>query len=172
MRLQQVKISPKTAIKIGAWSDEKLKAKDFPLSRKSGGRYPLTRRYRWQVITFECHSRSFRVLCAYHQQIPEFFAVLAEQSDGDCKVILRVEWHQSHPGWHIHSVCGHFEDTVSGISSPKQMKRIPDSKSGHRRKTFLNTGHVMGDNVATALACEALGIQYDKELYVYGALSW
>ena len=99
--------SNKTNISVGPWTDEKPRKKDFPLSRKSGGAFPLTRKWRWATVEFEIGSAKFRLLVAYHIDVPEYMALLGEQISGDSCVLARLEYHANHPhlGWHLHANC-------------------------------------------------------------------
>lgn len=87
MRVAQIIRAAKSDVVFSAWSDDKLKPKDFPLSKKRGKVHPLTRRYRWQVITFKALGRDYRVLVAYHTLVPEFIATVGEEVGGDCRVL-------------------------------------------------------------------------------------
>lgn len=154
------------------WSDDRLKPKDFPLSRKRGKAYPLTRRWRWQIVSFKVVGRDYRVLVAYHTLVPEFMVTLGEEVGGDCRVLARWEFHATHGGWHVHSVCGDTDGLSVGIVKPSGTKRIPGGKSYHRHKKMLNDGHAMGDGVATAIACSLVGIAHQPDMFVIDAMPW
>src|SRR6478736_3401056 len=98
MRVAQVIGAAKSDVVFSEWNDDKLKPKDFPLSKKRGKVHPLTRRYRWQVITFRALGRDYRVLVAYHTLVPEFIATVGEEVGGDCRVLVRWEFHGTHDG--------------------------------------------------------------------------
>lgn len=137
MRVTGVIQTTKANVSLSIWSDDKMKTKDFPLSKKRGKAYPLTRRWRWQIITFTGQGRNYRLLVAYHTLVPEFIATLAEEIGGDCRILARWEFHATHGGWHVHSVCGDTDSLSVGIVKPSGTKRIPAAKSYHRHKKCL-----------------------------------
>jgi len=172
MRVAKVVGAAKGDVVLSPWSDDKLKAKDFPLNRKRGKAYPITKRYRWQVITFSALGHNFRVLVAYHTLAPEFITTLAEEVGGDCRVLARWEFHGSHGGWHVHTVCGDTDGLSVGIIKPFGTKRIPDKASYHRHTKMLNDGHGMDDVTASAVACSLVRIGHQPDIFVKSAVPW
>ena len=172
MRVTDTIRARKTHVVSSPWTDDKLKTKDFPLSKKRGRAYPLTRRYRWQIITFVVGVREFRVLVAYHTLVPEFIVTLAEEIAGDCRVLARWEFHATHGGWHVHTVCGHTDSITAGIVKPAGTRRIPDIGSYHRHTKMLNHGHAMDDKVASVIACSLVGIVHQSDLLALEAVPW
>ena len=165
--LRDIVKSTKTDVSFGQWTDEKLKHRDFPLRR---GVYPLTRRWRWQVISFRWSGRKFRILSAYHTMVPEYISVLAEDMGADSRIVARWEFHQSHPGWHIHSCCSELDDIPSGVVQHRGVKRTPAAKNGHRRVIFLNPGFAINDSIAAAVACRRYGIPFTADLFSNSAI--
>lgn len=161
IELRDILKSEKLDVVVGPWSDEKLKNRDFPLRRTS---YPLTRRWRWQVITFRARGRKFRILAAYHMLVPEYRAVLAEDVGNDSRIIANWEFHQSHPGWHVHSCCSDIDEITAGITRPLGVKRLPAAKNSHRRGLIINPGFVIDDSMATAIACRRYKIPHTLDL--------
>ncbi|MBA3449323.1 MAG: hypothetical protein H0T56_17305 [Pseudaminobacter sp.] len=172
MRVASIIRAQKDDLSVGQWSDEKLRAKDFPLLRKKGKAFPLTLRWRWQISTFSVLGRRFRILSSYHTLIPEFMCVLAEDIGSDCRVVARWEFHQSHDGWHVHVICGDIDSVTTGIVKPLGTKRIPADGTYHRHTELLNDGCDMEDKIATAIACDLCGIGQDRDLFVKGAVPW
>lgn len=172
MRVVDVIRSVKTGVAHSAWADDKLKPKDFPLSKKRGRAYPLTRRYRWQIISFSTLGHAFRVLAAYHTEVPEFVATLAQDVGSDCRILARWEFHGSHAGWHVHTCCEDADDILAGLVKPFGTRRIPDKASYHRHTNLLNDGYDMQDAVATAIACSFVGLPYQSDIFVKDALPW
>lgn len=164
--------APKSKLGFSQWTNEKLRTKDFPLSRKKGKVHPLSRRYRWQIIAFGALGRDFRALVGYHTQVPEFITTLGEDVGFDCRVLARWEFHGSHGGWHVHSTCGDTDGLSPGIVKPAGTMRIPDKASYHRHTKMLNDGYDMEDAIATAIACSLVGIPYNADLFVKNAVPW
>ena len=172
MRVAKVIGAAKSDVVLFRWSDDKLKAKDFPLGKKRGKAYPLTRRYRWQVITFRALGRNFRVLVAYHLLAPEFITTLAEEIAGDSRVLARWEFHGTHAGWHVHTVCGDTDGLSVGVIKPLGTKRIRDKACYHRHMKMLNDGHGMDDAIASAVACNLVRIGHQADILVRSAVPW
>jgi hypothetical protein len=172
MRVTGVIGATKTDVSLSTWSDDKLRTKDFPLSKRKGKGYPLTRRYRWQIITFSAAGRQYRLLVAYHTLVPEFVSILGEEVGGDCRILARWEFHASHAGWHVHAVCDDTDRLSAGIIKPAGAKRIPAARSYHRHTKLLNDGCDMEDAVATAIACSLVGIPHQPDMFVKSAVPW
>ena len=142
MRLVAIIRATKVNVSHGAWSEDKLRPRDFHLSKKPGKVYPLTRRWRWRVSTFEACGRKFRLMPAYHTKVPEFTAVLAEEVGTDCRILARLEFHQTHVGWHAHLICGEIEKAVAGIVKPIGVRRLPRATSPHRNCKYVGSSSV------------------------------
>ena len=169
MKVSEVLFSEKTAIGATNWTGEKIRTKDFPLNK---GRFPLTKRWRWRLERFEALRRQFRLLIAYHITVPEFLAVLGEEVAGDCRVIASLEYHRSHPGWHVHSSCEHCELLPIGQSRPPAFKRIPRSMVYHRNVDFLPANLGMTDTSADDIAMDFFHLDGTGDLFSRQSLPW
>lgn len=169
MKLSEVLRSKKKSISATHWTTEKIRTKDFPLAR---GRYPLTRRWRWKVERFEALTRRFRLLVAYHTIVPEFIAVLGEEVVGDCRVLASLEYHRTHPGWHVHSSCEHIERLPIGLTRPLQFSRIPGNNMPHRSLDFLPPGTGMTDASANDIAIDFFRLESPPSLFSGRSLPW
>jgi hypothetical protein len=172
MRLATIILAPKTRISHGVWSDQKLRSHDFYLSKKPGKVYPLTRRWRWRVSTFEACGRKFRLMPAYHTQLPEFTAVLAEETGSDCRVLARLEFHQSHVGWHAHLGCGDIDILASGVVKPLGVIRMPGAGAHHRNVNYQRPGVIMNDDIAAAITADFFKVPDPPNLFASGSLPW
>jgi len=172
MLLKQIIGIGKVNVVHGAWSGDKLKSKDFPLSRKRGKAYPLTRQWRWRVSTLQINGRRFRLITSYHLQAPEFAAVLGEEVGEDCRVIARYEFHGSHDGWHVHSYCGDFDKVPTGIVKPVGTIRIPPEGAFHRHCEMLNSGSSMNDHTAAAIAADIFGLGDTIDMFSMEGIPW
>lgn len=151
MHLREIiKAKNKTNVTIGPWTGEKPRRKDFPLSRKSGGAYPLTRKWRWTTVEFGTGSAKFTILVTYHIDLPEFRALLGEQVSGDSCVLARLEYHANHPhlGWHLHVNCEDSSTLGAGMVKPLGQLRIPEVHERHRRSDYTLKDDSMNDNTA------------------------
>ena len=111
-------------------------------------------------------------MVAYHTLVPEFITTLGEDVGGDVRVLARWEFHATHGGWHVHTVCGDTDSLSVGIVKPLGTRRIPDDQSYHRHTSLLNNGYAMGDEIATAIACSLVRIARQTDMFVKDALPW
>lgn len=172
MKLKDLIKGAKQNIRHGQWGDEKLRQKDFPLSKKGGRAYPLTRQWRWRVTTLEYEGRKFRLMASYHKSAPEFCAILAEDLDKDSRIIARLEFHGTHDGWHIHPYCEDFDDVISGITKPMGTRRIPPERAYHRHTEMLVDGRTMSDEHAAAIVSSVFGLDDLTDLFSPDCLPW
>ena len=169
--MQDIIRAAKSNLTHGAWGDDKIRMKDFPLSKKRGRTYPITRRYRWRVSTFETNGRKFRLMTAYHTLVPEFTAVLAEDVGGDSRVLTRLEFHESHDGWHAHTCCA-ADAAVAGIVKPAGERRFPRAHGFCRHGAYLGSGKSMTDEIAAAIASDFFRLPDPQDMFSMEGLPW
>lgn len=169
MKISEIVCADKTNVSWGRWGDAKPKKSDFPMSRKRGSVFPLTRKWRWTTVRFNAVSRSFVVLIAYHVDLPEYQAVLAERLDQDTRTLARLEYHGNHPvlGWHLHACCGDVSGLESGVTKPAGQKRIPSAHNPHRRTEYARGQDSMDDTLALKVAAIRFGLPYQEDLLGY-----
>ncbi|MGO9742794.1 MAG: hypothetical protein ACLPN5_15045 [Roseiarcus sp.] len=172
MKLTKIISALKTNVSHGLWSDNKVRTRDFCLSKKPGKAYPLTKMWRWRVTTFDACGRKFRLMPAYHKNIPEFSAILGEDIGADCRILARLEFHQSHAGWHAHVVCGDTDLATPGIVKPSGVRRLPSDGSRHRNISYLTGGAVMNDHIAGLIACDFFRMPAEAPLFSSEGLPW
>lgn len=172
MRLSAIIRAEKSNVSHGRWSEDKTRAKDFPLSKKRGKAYPLTRRWRWRASTLDACEKKFRLLTAYHMLVPEFSAVLAEDLSGDSRIVARLEFHGTHGGWHAHAKCGDVLSVPSGIVKPAGIVRLPKGGAFHRHCEMLRSGKAMSDVAAAAIVADFFRIPDEPDLFSVGDLPW
>jgi hypothetical protein len=166
MKISQIISATKIDVNWSNWGNTKPKKADFPMTSKRSGVFPLTRKWRWATISFCALSKEFVVMTAYHVDLPEFQAVLAERLPNDTRTLARYEYHANHPvlGWHIHGVCGDVDGLTPGITKPAGQKRIPTVHNRHRRSEFAWGEDSMGDTLALKIAAIRYGIPYQEDL--------
>jgi hypothetical protein len=172
MNLKEFISGDKLNVHHSPWGDEKLRAKDFPLSKKSGKTYPLTRQWRWRVTTLELENRKFRLMATYHKTVPEFMAVLAEDLETDSRIIARLEFHGTHDGWHIHPVCDDFDNVAPGVIRPSGTKRLPAGGKHHRNREILLGGRAMSDEHAASIVSSVFRLGDITDLFSPEGLPW
>lgn len=125
MTLRALIRKPKTITDVGEWKAGKMPKTAFPLSKAR--HYRLGDGWRWRVIHFESDGGDFRLLIALHEGKQNACALLGEViGDDNTKVIVALETHSTHPGWHVHANCGLTGTTAGRLRDP-DMKRIPDN---------------------------------------------
>lgn len=166
MLLKDVIKATKRNVTEAVWSQDKPQRRAFPLSCKAGGCFPITRKWRWAVVEFEALGAHFRLMIAYHVEVPAFQMVLGEVMRNDTKVLLRVEYDIAHSpfGWHIHSFCEDGSLISSGMIKPLGQKRIPEAKTKHRRSEYTLSGDSMNDIIALEIAAKWFRFSYQASL--------
>lgn len=166
MLLKQILREPKRNVTQPVWSQERPARKDFPLSCKAGGRFPITRKWRWTVLEFDALGAHFRLMVAYHTEVPLFHMVLGQAVKNDTRVLLRVEYDVAHPniGWHTHSVCDDVSGVAPGMIVPGGQKRIPSAGSRHRRGNYTLNDDSMNDIIALDIAAQWFRFSYQPPL--------
>jgi hypothetical protein len=172
MRPQEIIRAAKADVSSSPWTGDAIRNRDFALSKRRGRTFPLSRRYRWSVTNFRIGARNFKVLTAYHTQVPEFINVLAEAVGTDCRIICRWEFHESHRGWHVHASCGDVSTVTPGMVKPAGVMRLPSAGAMHRHNTMLAQGAVMSDEIATAIGASLCGIPHTGDLLTQVGMPW
>jgi hypothetical protein len=172
MRVKSFIRSQKSNVKSSAWSQEKLKSKDFSVSNHRGGVYPLTRLWRWKVTSLEVVDRKFKLLTAYHTKVPEFQAVVAENLGDISRVFASLEFHQSHPGWHLHSTCDVIELVSVGLSRPREFVRLPSAQKPHRCVKITNGSLSMNDDLADSIVADFFNVSVENSLFGSIGMPW
>lgn len=143
----------------GTWKQEKMPSSAFPFGKGKRRSYMLRAAWRWRLIHFEALSEEFRVLVAYRPDIEEFLCYLGMDVGGDTRMILDISFHgRTHPGWHVHTHCGHVEDLPVGVMRSHIHKRIPRGMRGHRSRELVPSGGPMNDALAMHIASERLNL--------------
>ena len=167
MKVADVLNADKTDLQQGKWTDEKPKKSDFPMSKLRGQRFPLTRKWRWCVITFDAAEKKFVIMAAYHKHLPEYKAVLAERIGEDTRTLLRYEYHANHPvvGWHVHTNCGDVTGLELGSTKPNGQERIPSVHKFHRRSSYAGGIDSMDDTLAFEIAAQQFRLPVTPDLF-------
>ena len=56
-----------------------------------------------------------RLLIYYHPTLMQYQAVLGVDASGDTKVLVSLERHPTHKGWHVHACCDRIDEAPAGI---------------------------------------------------------
>lgn len=166
MNFKEIIRTQKTNVSVSTWSNDKLTKKVFPLSLKKGGAFPLTRKWRWALVEFDVDNQGFRLIVAYHVDVPEFRMVLGQSVGSDTRIVARVEYHLNHsqPGWHVHANCDELDQIGVGMVKPLSQSRIPGVHDRHRRVKYTSMGDSMNDNIALNTAVNWFRFPYQTTL--------
>lgn len=126
----------------------------FPLSRPRSRSFRLGSAYRWRVIRFESLDLSFWLLIAFHEKKEQYKATLALEHERDLSVLASLEFHGSHPGWHLHASCGDAEEVPKGVMRGPWQNRYPRARRFHRQMDF----DISGDGKALHRASAFFGL--------------
>jgi hypothetical protein len=105
-------------------------------------------------VKFETDKKKYRLLVAVHFAKEQYYGVLGLECGHDMKRLASLEFHGTHPGWHVHGTCGDIEDVPVGRYKGPWCERVPGAGRPHRQLEFgLNT-----QERALLLGCEFFGI--------------
>lgn len=148
MRVKSIIRGEKTVTDWGEWkSGQKMPGTLFPLSK--GHSFRVRGCYNWRLVKFNCLDHEFRLLIFFRLDKQEFDAWLGQQDGNDTKVIVRLEYHATHPGWHVHTNC-ETNDTPSGRTGGKAHRQ----RIGRKDKNFS----VTDDSKALYMALKSFGV--------------
>ena len=105
--------------------------------------YRLAESWRWVVHTLEGGGRTYRLLIGYDLAKSQFQSWLGLADGNDSALVARLEFHDSHGGWHCHWKAGDTDSVVRGIVRGGPVDRMRKCDGAARQ---------FNDNDATALA--------------------
>lgn len=145
---------PKSNIDFGKCETGKVKPTAFPMSRARSRSYRLGSKWRWRVIKFQCEGCDYRVLLAYRTDREQFLANLGLFSSGDTKIVASLEFHGTHPGWHLHYAKDQIDRVPAGIRRGPWNARF-------NCHSHLDFGAVDSDfdKRAVTIVCDVFGIR-------------
>lgn len=127
MRVKEIIRAAKTITNAGKWTTGKrMPASIFPLTK--GHALRVGPNFRWRVVEFACANSTFRLLIFYRPGHGEYRAYLGRVEDADTRVIVRLEYHSTHPGWHVHTDCDTEMTPCGRIGGAACHKRLSSSR--------------------------------------------
>jgi len=151
---RQIRRAQKSNVKWGDWKAGHLRRSEFPLPKLRQRYYRLGSGYRYRVVEFQALDHDMRLWIGYHQGKEQYFAHAAVATPEGSLVIASLEFHGTHPGWHIHGMCtGIVADEEFGRLRPPSAVRIPAPRGFHRRADFGVT-----ETNASDIAAKWLGL--------------
>lgn len=137
----------KAIVKAGHWKDGRMPSNAFPMRRGKG--YRLAGSWRWVVHTLEGDGSTYRLLIGYDLAKAQFQSWLGLADGNDSALLARLEFHDSHGGWHCHWKAGETDTIVRGIVRGGSVDRA--RKCGGNARQF-------NDSDATALAFRVFNV--------------
>lgn len=145
----------KTDVTVSAWQQRKMpKSGDLALKLRTSRSWSLGPQWRWCVVTLKVASTPHKVWICYHLPKENFYSAITRSSaTGEMLILGRLEFHGTHPGWHVHGCCSQPTSDMWGRLCHSGLIRVPQAKSKHRQQTFI-----ADDNDALTVAGRKLGI--------------
>lgn len=139
MLLREFLSSDKSITDYGQWSDKKMpkSGSRFLLTKNKG--YHLGAAWRWRVVDIHANATDYRLLVAYHATKQNYVCALGVNQLSDTLVLARLEYHSTHPGWHVHACCVQNEARHRGRWGYPEMRRLPRKGRYCRRTTFITS---------------------------------
>ena len=130
----------------------------FPLSK--GRAFQLGLQWHWRVDNWESGSLTGRLLIAYHLGKGNYLAWLSiERGPKEYAVVLSLEYHGDHAGWHIHTAAGPINEFAVGCTRQRTLGiRKPRKGAYHRPRAMdgtVITPDGIGPIAARNIACRA-----------------
>jgi hypothetical protein len=148
LRGQDIRSADKVISDWGKWQVGSMPPAAFPLSKRRGRSLRVGSSYKWRVILFSACGESCRLLIVYNADKEQYRATLAIERDRDMIVIASLEFHGTHPGWHLHGACGDIEKLPLGSMRGPLQRRFPGPRTTHRRHHFAATSEGAALDVA------------------------
>lgn len=148
MQARQFAKLPKTITQAGTWrcgaTDSKGKmGKDaFPLSK--GRSFQLGNQWHWRVDHWTAGSASGRLLIAYNLGKGNYIAYISiERRPKEFTVVICLEFHGDHDGWHVHSGSAAINDFAVGCTRQRILGIRKPPKGGYHRTRYASDGTVV-----------------------------
>jgi hypothetical protein len=148
VRGQQIRSADKVVSDWGKWQTGGMPPSAFPLSKRRSRAYKIGSSYKWRVIHFSCLEQLCRLLIVFNDQKEQYRATLAVERERDMIVVASLEFHGTHPGWHLHGACGDVDALPLGSLRGPLQKRFPNARMAHRRSDFRVTNEGLALDVA------------------------
>jgi hypothetical protein len=148
LRSQDIRSADKVVSDWGKWQVGGMPPAAFPLSKRRGRSLRVGSSYKWRVILFSASGETCRLLIVYNADKEQYRATLAVDRDRDMIVVASLEFHGTHPGWHLHGACGDIEKHPLGSMRGPLQRRFPRPRTTHRRHDFKVTSEGAALDVA------------------------
>ena len=148
LRGQDIRSADKVVSDWGKWQRGGMPPSAFPLSRRRGRAYRVGSSYKWRVILFSALGEACRLLIVYNADKEQYRATLAVEKERDMVVVASLEFHGTHPGWHLHGACGDISLHPLGSMRGPLQRRFPQPRTTHRRHLFKVTSEGIALDIA------------------------
>jgi hypothetical protein len=131
MDARKIVASQKAIKNTGMWAAGTMPRTAFPLSKSANKAYRLGNR-RWRVVQFSSCGADCRLLINYSFALGQYQAMLGVYAGGDIKVLVSLERHPTHNGWHAHACCDEIASIPAGIKRGPWMRNIGGRATKYR----------------------------------------
>ena len=173
MQVRQFVRSKKIITQAGSWRcgatnpKEKMGKDAFPLSK--GRSFMLGNQWHWKVDQWSSDAGAGRLLMAYQLAKGNYLAFISiERGPKEYAIIVCLEYHGDHDGWHIHSGKGAVKEFAVGCTRQRIFGIRKPPKGAYSRPRKLNGGSVidgfgMSQITAQNIAYKAFRVVNDME---------
>ena len=116
----------KTVVKLGAWAEGRMPPNAFPMSY--GRKFRLALGWKWCVHTLTDGIRTFNLLVAFDPGKQQYQSWLGVVKGNDNQLVGRLEFHDSHGGWHCHWKACSLSDVRAGVVKTGSFDRTRQCK--------------------------------------------
>jgi hypothetical protein len=115
----------KVIVEVGPWHAGKIPRGAFPLSHVKTA-HRLGKTWQWCVVQVADEQQHYNLLVAFEPGKRQYWAWLGAKFGADLALIGRLEFHESHEGWHCHWKTGPLVEVARGAVKapyPKERRR-------------------------------------------------
>jgi hypothetical protein len=172
MNVRQFVRSNKVITQAGNWRcavnnpKEKMGKESFPLAK--GRSFVLGNQWYWKLDQWSSVAHNGRLLIAYNLVKGNYLAYISVQTvSKEYAIIVCLEYHGDHDGWHVHSGSGAVKDFAVGCTRQRFFGIRKPSKGAYSRPRKLHgviiDGLGMSQITAQNIAYKAFRVVNDIE---------
>lgn len=133
--MRRIITADKRKIKYGRWQTGVLPRSRFAYGQKRRQRFGA--QYKWNVISFECTDRRFKILLLLNLDKSIFRAILHDVRPTGDIFLCEYAYDAKEPGWHCHANCPQGGARASKSRRAPWIRRLPKHGNIHRRISFV-----------------------------------
>lgn len=127
----------KADVKYGQWKTGPMTKSLFQLTKSGSNALRFRGSFEWCLVTFTALGSDFKLLVVTNLAKEQYYAHLGMVVGSDTRMLASLEFHGSHPGWHIHAGCAVDVQLIPvGRYKGEWRKTLPRSHHLCRRKKY------------------------------------